>query len=51
MVLRWIAAGVQEASVGFRRLKGYAEMPKLVAALRAHDAALDGGLASLKKAA
>ena len=51
MVLRWIAAGVQEASAGFRRLKGYAEMPKLVVALRAHDAGLDGALASQKKAA
>ena len=51
MVLRWIAAGVQEAAAGFRRLKGHAEMPKLVAALRDHDAGLDGVLASQKKAA
>jgi transposase-like protein len=51
MVLRWIAAGVQEAAAGFRRLKGHAEMPKLVAALRNHDAGLDGALASQKKAA
>ena len=51
MVLRWIAAGVQEAAAGFRRLKGHAEMPKLVAALRDHDAGLDGALASQKKAA
>lgn len=51
MVLRWIAAGVQEAAAGFRRLKGHADMPKLVAALRDHDAGCDGALASLKKAA
>lgn len=37
MVLRWVAAGVLEAVKGFRRVKGYKEMPKLVAALRARD--------------
>ena len=37
MMLRWVAAGVLEAVKGFRRLKGYADMPKLVAALRARD--------------
>ena len=37
MVLRWAAAGVLEAVKGFRRVKGYKEMPKLVAALRARD--------------
>jgi transposase-like protein len=37
MVLRWVAAGVLEAVRGFRRLKGHADMPKLVAALRARD--------------
>jgi transposase-like protein len=37
MVLRWVAAGVLEAVKGFRRLKGYKEMPKLIAALRARD--------------
>ena len=51
MVLRWISAGVQEAALGFRRLKGHADMPKLVAALRALDAGRDDTLASLKKAA
>src|SRR5258708_3108791 len=35
MMLRWVAAGVLEAVKGFRRLKGYADMPMLVAALRA----------------
>lgn len=37
MMLRWVAAGVLEAVKGFRRLKGYADMPKLVAALRTRD--------------
>ena len=33
MMLRWVAAGILEAVKGFRRLKGYADMPTLVAAL------------------
>ena len=37
MMLRWLAAGVLEAVKGFRRLKGYADMPTLVAALRTRD--------------
>ena len=37
MMLRWVAAGVLEAVKGFRRVKGYAEMPMLIAALRARD--------------
>ncbi len=37
MMLRWVAAGVLEAVKGFRRLKGCADMPKLVAALRTRD--------------
>jgi putative transposase len=37
MVVRWVAAGVVEAVKGFRRLKGHAGLPKLVAALRARD--------------
>lgn len=36
--------GVLEAVKGFRRLKGYVDMPKLVAALRARDQQL--GLAA-----
>jgi putative transposase len=51
MVLRWVGVGLQEATKGFRRLKGHAGMPKLLAALRAHDAHLDEALASKKKAA
>jgi transposase-like protein len=37
MIVRWVAVGVLEAVKGFRRLKGCADMPKLVAALRARD--------------
>jgi putative transposase len=37
MMLRWVAAGVLEAVKGFRRVKGYADMPMLVTALRARD--------------
>ena len=37
MMLRWVAAGVLEAVKGFRRLKGHADMPRLVAGLRARD--------------
>ena len=40
MMLRWVAAGVLEAAKGFRRLKGHADMPQLVAALRARDQCL-----------
>jgi putative transposase len=37
MMLRGVAAGVLEAVKGFRRLKGYADRPTLVTALRARD--------------
>jgi hypothetical protein len=37
MMVRWVGAGVLEAVKGFRRLKGYADLPTLVAALRARD--------------
>jgi transposase-like protein len=45
MMLRWVAAGVLEAVKGFRRLKGYADMPTLVSALRARDRQLGLGAA------
>lgn len=35
---RWCAAGMLEAEKSFRRLKGYRQMPTLVAALRHHAA-------------
>ena len=47
MILRWVGAGVLEAVTGFRRLKGSADMPKLVAALRARDQQL--GLVSAEE--
>ncbi len=37
MVLRWVTAAVDDASQGFRRLRGHKQMPKLIAALRARD--------------
>ena len=37
MMLRWVAAGILEAVKGCRRVKGYADMPTLVNALRARD--------------
>ena len=40
MVLRWLAVALEEAGRTFRKLRGYAGMPKLVAALQAHDDAL-----------
>lgn len=40
MVLRWLAVALDEASKTFRKLRGYKGMPKLVAALRDHDATL-----------
>lgn len=51
MVLRWVAASLTEAAKGFRKLRGYKGMPKLVAALRAHDAALGITLATEGEAA
>jgi putative transposase len=41
MVLRWTAAGALEAERSFRKIAGYRALPKLVAALRAHDTAID----------
>ncbi len=34
MIRRWVALGIAEAQKGFRRVKGYVNMPSLVAALR-----------------
>jgi len=51
MSLRWVAASLTEAKKGFRKLRGYKGMPKLVAALRAHDAALGITIATEEKAA
>jgi hypothetical protein len=37
MIRRWVALGIAEAQKGFRRVKGYVNMPLLVAALRPAD--------------
>jgi putative transposase len=42
MVLRWMATAMQEAQTKFRRIKGYRDLPKLVAALAANDRLIDG---------
>lgn len=34
MIRRWVALGIAEAQKGFRRVKGYVNMPSLIAALR-----------------
>ena len=36
MCLRWTAAGMLNAERSFRRIKGYKQMPQLVAALYRH---------------
>ena len=41
MMLRWCGAAVLDAEQRFRRIRGYREMPKLIAALRARDAELN----------
>jgi putative transposase len=46
MVVRWVAAGILEATKGFRRLQGKADMPKFVAALRTRDQQLGLGEAT-----
>lgn len=51
MILRWAATALVEASKQFRKLRGYAGMNKLVAALRAHDAALVAAVDRKEKAA
>jgi hypothetical protein len=40
MVVRGVALALIVTSKTFRKLRGYVAMPKLVAALRAHDATL-----------
>jgi len=40
MIVRWVATAVREAEKKFRRLKGHKEMPRLLAALDAHQRSL-----------
>jgi transposase-like protein len=51
MVLRWLAVSLDEAAKTFRKLRGHAGMPKLVAALRAHDSKLTPRLVDATKRA
>ncbi|MGH7459759.1 MAG: IS256 family transposase [Longimicrobiales bacterium] len=51
MILRWCAAGVLEAERGFRRLRGYRDMQKLVTALQKNDAEIDAAMRDRKKRA
>lgn len=51
MILRWTAAGALEAERSFRKVAGYRALPKLVAALRAHDAAIARGVDNRARAA
>ena len=41
MIKRWCAAGMLNAERSFRRLKGYRQMPTLVAALARHVEAIN----------
>jgi putative transposase len=34
MIRRWVALGIAEAQGGFRRVRGYKDMPSLIAAIR-----------------
>ncbi|MDP9001894.1 MAG: DUF3679 domain-containing protein [Myxococcota bacterium] len=38
MIRRWVALGIAEARKGFRRVKGYKDMPSLVAAIHTNAA-------------
>ena len=39
--LRWVAAGLSHASKGWRRIRGYRQMPLLIAALKRHVQSID----------
>lgn len=42
MILRWAAAGLEEAAKGFRRVRGYKDLCRLKDVLRQNDLKLDG---------
>lgn len=44
MVVRWLVAALDDAAKGFRKLRGHRQLPRLLNALRAHDAKLDGAI-------
>lgn len=41
MVMRWTAAGMKQAAAQFRRVKGFAQMPALIAVLEETDQTAD----------
>lgn len=45
MALRWAVAGAMEAAGRFHRIKGFAQIPQLLAALRANDESLKTAVA------
>ena len=51
MILRWIGAALRELQGSFHRIKGFTSMPQLIAALRAHDAAIDPPVDAAEKVA
>lgn len=53
MALRWAVVALQEAQKGFRRIRGYKDLPRLVRALQQtlQDAERTNGLDSLEKVA
>jgi transposase-like protein len=51
MLLRWIGTALHGAEPQFRRLRGYRDMAKLVAALRQHEAAVSNGPQKMRPAA
>jgi putative transposase len=40
MIVRWVATALKEADQKFRKLKGHKDMPRLIAALDAHQSAV-----------
>jgi putative transposase len=51
MILRWMLSAMSEAAKGFRRLKGHAGMPLLIARLKANDDLLSNGTNHIANAA
>lgn len=51
MILRWIGAALRELQGSFHRIKGFTSMPQLIAALRAHDTAIDPPVDAAEKVA
>ncbi len=41
MILRWLVTALDDAAMGFRRIRGHQELRKLVTILRDHDTKLD----------